>query len=238
MHMMYHFIFTVFSNQCYLFHFKDPLPPYVRPWQDPIPPLTQPVNTRIQFPTEDESSGIVIVGCRGPKSQDFYGMTAVEVVCEYLTDTSVAPLQRELVEISQPFCSDVGYQHIEFPESVLYIKASNVATEKLQGCKEKIEEVLANIAEGKEAIDMKRMASVIHRQVLTAKEAYENKPHETLAFMAIGDVLYSQKPGDFQQGARKIERLKNLGGEPAEFWANFIKNYFLSKSTVSVSIIY
>lgn len=217
------------------FYSKDPLPPYVRPWQDSIPPLLEPVNTRVQFPTEDESSGIVIVGCRGPKAQDYYEMTAVEVICEYLTDTSVAPLQRDLVEIPEPFCSGVGYSHIEFSESVIYIKASNVATEKLESCKEKIVEVLAGISKGKEDIDMKRMASVIHRQILTAKEAYENKPHETLAFMAIGDVLYSQKPGDFQQGARKIERLKELGKEPEAFWANFIKTYFLSKSTVSVS---
>ena len=207
----------------------------MKPWQDPIPSLPQPVDTRIQFPTEDESSGIVIVGCRGPKARDFYGITAVEVISEYLTDTSVAPLQRELVEISEPFCSDVGYCQIEFSESVLYIKANNVATEKLQGCKEKIQEVLAGIAEGKEAIDMKRMAAVIHRQILSAKEAIENKPHETLAFMAIGDILYSQKSEDFQERARKIDQLRNLAKEPAVYWANFVKNYFLSKSTVSVS---
>ena len=34
-------------------------------------------------------------------------MAALQVLMEYLTDTSVAPLQRDFVEMEDPFCSKV-----------------------------------------------------------------------------------------------------------------------------------
>ena len=72
---------------------------------------------------------------------------------------------------------------------------------------------MGNIATGKEPIDMKRMESVIHRQVLhelnkAGNSGYsvlivimmtlchmsqlEDSGHETFAFLCIGDFLYSQ----------------------------------------------
>ena len=36
-------------------------------------------------------------------------MSAVESMIQYLCDTSVAPLQRELVEVPEPYCSMVPY---------------------------------------------------------------------------------------------------------------------------------
>ena len=37
---------------------------------------------------------------------------------EYLTDTPVAPLQRELVEVQDPYCSDVEVLQLENKMSV------------------------------------------------------------------------------------------------------------------------
>ena len=45
---------------------------------------------------------MVCVAWRGPSALDRYSFTAVGVLLEYLTDTPVAPLQRELVEVSWP----------------------------------------------------------------------------------------------------------------------------------------
>ena len=35
-------------------------------------------------------------------------MSAIMVLMEYLTDTAVAPLQRDFVEVPEPFCSQVA----------------------------------------------------------------------------------------------------------------------------------
>ena len=50
--------------------------------------------------------------------------------------------------------------------------------------------LLQNLSSGTEAIDMKRMGSVIHRRILEALNNMEDQPHETFAFMCIGDFLY------------------------------------------------
>ena len=39
--------------------------------------------------------------------QEYYDLAALDILMQYLTDTSAAPLQKELVEIEDPFCSDV-----------------------------------------------------------------------------------------------------------------------------------
>ena len=39
-------------------------------------------------------------------------MTSILVLMEYLTDTAVAPLQRDFVEIEDPYCNRVNILHL------------------------------------------------------------------------------------------------------------------------------
>lgn len=106
-----------------------------RPWQSLIPPLVESADLELPYPAEDEAVGMVRVGWRGPKAkvseavwrgqsalavsppphtpatQDRYKLTAVETLLSYLCDTSVAPLQKNMVEVALPFCSKVGCVH-------------------------------------------------------------------------------------------------------------------------------
>ncbi len=78
-----------------------------RPWQSPVPPLTDTVTRDIPFPTAEMEDGIVRVCVRGPSALDRYAMAAAGVVMEYLSDTPVAPIQRDLVEVST-FVTDIS----------------------------------------------------------------------------------------------------------------------------------
>lgn len=211
------------------------MPPYDRPWQTPVPPLGESIEKVIKFPTEDEESGSILIGCRGPACCDHYSLSALSVLLDYLTDTSIAPLQRELVEIPDPYCSDISCDVLEFLESSLLIKAENVPFEKLSATKDKIKEVLRNLADGKEAIDMKRLGVVIHRKILDTKNRFENRPHDTFAFGILGDFLYSSKPEDLQTRLNTIQYLEKLRQEPVDYWVNFLKRYFISSPSVVVS---
>ncbi|KAK3733082.1 hypothetical protein QZH41_008418 [Actinostola sp. cb2023] len=212
---------------------KKALSPYTRPWQNPVPPPDNS-NISIQFPTEDETSGMVLVGCRGPGSNNRHDLAAISVIMDYLTDTPIAPLQKHLVEIPEPYCSDVRYNLIEHSESCLYIKADNVATDKLVATKEKMLEVLQGIADGTEQIDMERMAAVINRLILDDKDKIENDPHDTLADLAIFDFLYSQNVGELEQRTKFIEECKRLKSESADYWASLVDRYFISANIVTV----
>ncbi|XP_015753163.1 PREDICTED: uncharacterized protein C05D11.1-like [Acropora digitifera] len=214
---------------------KKALPPYERPWQSSVPPVSQNVEKVVKFPTEDEESGSILFGFRGPPGMDRYNVSAVSVMLDYLSDTSIAPLQRELVEIQDPFCSDISCDVLEFSETSLLLKAANVPFEKLSATKDKIKEVLGNIADGKEAIDMKRMSVVIHRKILETKDKFEKNPHDTFADIIIGDFLYSSKPEELQARANVIQDLEKLQSEPVNFWVSCLNKYFvLSPSVVIV----
>ena len=180
--------------------------------------------------------GSVLVGFRGPQCQDRYSLNALSVLLDYLSDTSIAPLQRELVEISDPFCSDISCDVLEFSRSCFVIKAENVPFEKLSAAKEKIREVLQNLADGKEALDMKRMAVVVHRKILDVKNRFENHPHDTFADALVADFLYSSKPEDLQTALSIVQDLEKLSREPVGFWLAFFRTYCTSAACVVVSL--
>lgn len=153
---------------------------------------------------------------------------------DYLTDTSIAPLQKHLVEIPDPYCNDVGYEMIEHPQSCLYIQADNVAAEKLTATKDKIHEVLLEIASGREKIDMDRMASVINRLILDAKDKIENHSHDTFADYMIFDFLYSKSCDQLEPRTKQIAELKSLASESADYWAKLVEQYFVTAPVVTV----
>ncbi|XP_048587317.1 uncharacterized protein C05D11.1 isoform X1 [Nematostella vectensis] len=210
------------------------LPPHVRPWQDPVPPLPVTTDVTIPFPTEDESSGMVLLGCRGPPSSDRRHMAAMQIMLDYLTDSSISPLQKNLVEIADPFCSDVGYQVIEHSECCVYIKAMDVPSDKLSGARQKIIEVISSIADGSEALDMTRMATVIHRVILDTKDKIENDPHDTFADLVIYDFLYSHSSKELEKRADFIHELTSLQSEGEQYWKEFLKSYFVKAPLVMV----
>ena len=69
--------------------------------------------------------------------QDRYNFTAMGSLLEYLTETSVAPLQRDLVEVSDPFCSDVQQLVLENAVSCVGFTLVGMPTEKLDKVKDK-----------------------------------------------------------------------------------------------------
>lgn len=107
----------------------------------------------------------------------------------------MAPLQKEFVEIPDPYASKVAYNIYENSESVLYVLFENVPKEKINKVKSQLITVLKTIVD-KEDIDMKRLHSVIHRHKLESLSNYENNPHQTLAFMIIGHMLYGKTKDD------------------------------------------
>lgn len=68
-----------------------------------------------KYPTDSEDSGLIMVGWRGPRiltSKGFYEFTACCILLRYLSDTPIAPFQQALVEIENPFASDVCIIHM------------------------------------------------------------------------------------------------------------------------------
>lgn len=55
---------------------------------------------------------------------------------------------------------------------------------------------MAIIILGEEKIDMQRMKTIIERNILEYVTNLENNPHDTIAFIMIGDLLYGDNAFD------------------------------------------
>ncbi|XP_077994627.1 uncharacterized protein C05D11.1-like [Glandiceps talaboti] len=213
---------------------KGGLPPYTRPWQNSVPSLDGAVDKVVPYACDDEINGMVYMAWRGPQAKDLYLMSANMILLEYLTDTAVAPLQRDFVEIDDPYCSKVRYSVIENTESCFYVKFDNVPCAKLQLIKEKMLAVLKLIADGTEAIDIKRLNSIIHKQVLEALNNMEDKPHDTFAFIIIGDALYGDTQEDLEGRLNQITDFKKLSQEPVDFWTQLLDKHYIKQPCVTI----
>lgn len=119
----------------------------VRPWTTPVPPLTKSENIRIKYPSDEEDCGIVNFAWRGPLcTVENLKLTACSVLLRYLSDTSVSPLQREFVEIPDPYASQISFGITENWVSLLYFSFENVPMEKIDLVDDKLRGILENIA--------------------------------------------------------------------------------------------
>ncbi|GLH01355.1 Presequence protease, mitochondrial [Gryllus bimaculatus] len=209
--------------------------PFSRPWQSPVPALTESVDLRVPYPCDEEDNGMVYIAWRGPSAvKELYRMCACSVLLKYLTDTSVSPLQKEFVEIEDPYASKVCYSLAENSESMLYLMFENVPNDKLNFVKGRLTQILGALASGDEKLDMKRLRTVIHRQILESLSHLETSPHEGVAFMIIGDMLYGNTKEDLDHRLNQVEDLRIMENEPEEFWINLLKRYLVDAPSVTV----
>ncbi|XP_039445648.1 uncharacterized protein C05D11.1-like [Culex pipiens pallens] len=217
---------------------KGALPPFTRPWQTPVVPVAESQTLKIVYPADEEDCGLVNVAWRGPKATTQYEeLTACSVLLRYLSDTSVSPLQREFVEIEDPYASRVGYNIAENAESLLYISFENVLLGKIDAIHPKLQQVLGKIGTGEEKIDMKRMASVLERYILEALSNLESNPHDDVAFHVIGDVLYGEVEKDFDGRLNTNRCLQALKDKDEEFWRSLLNKYLVEPKSVVVQAV-
>ncbi len=86
---------------------------FERPFQTKVPPLKSPQHASIVCPADDESKGVVEMAWLGPSATELYNVTALLVLFDYLTETSVAPLKKDFVQTDDPYCSAVCASIIE-----------------------------------------------------------------------------------------------------------------------------
>eukprot|EP00698_Gefionella_okellyi_P009668 TRINITY_DN2477_c0_g1_i3.p1 TRINITY_DN2477_c0_g1~~TRINITY_DN2477_c0_g1_i3.p1 ORF type:complete len:857 (+),score=228.50 TRINITY_DN2477_c0_g1_i3:509-3079(+) len=162
-----------------------PLTAMQRPWSTPVPPLSDSVLSQIQFPSDDESSGVVIVAWRSFGYADFTQRLALQALMKYLSDTAVSPLRRALVDTDDAICTAIHTSEIESSASVQLLMFEDVPTEKLGDLKKRLFDVLRTTT-----IDMARMTDVVTRLRIRHLNALETQANRTVAGAVIGHFLY------------------------------------------------
>ncbi|XP_023340158.1 uncharacterized protein C05D11.1 [Eurytemora carolleeae] len=139
----------------------------------------------------------VFVGVlRGPEvTKDLIGMYSLVVLLEYLTESSVSPLQAAFVEVTDPLASNVGYSFIENSESTFYLTFDNVPREKQSSLVSELDRVLTSLQSGRIPWDTERMENVIQRRILE------------------------------QVSQVSVREYKKLTSQPTSFWIKLLDQY-------------
>uniref|UniRef100_A0A224ZBQ4 Zn dependent peptidase n=1 Tax=Rhipicephalus zambeziensis TaxID=60191 RepID=A0A224ZBQ4_9ACAR len=208
--------------------------PFTRPWQKPVPPITGPLESTVPYPCDDDDHGLVYVAFRGPPLKVLEDIAALLVMQDYLTDTSVSPLQKLFVETEDPYCSMVKSSFIENKESCFYFAFENVSKGKLKTVKSILIKALTDIANGTIPLDIERMAVVIQRRRLRILNQIESAPHESIANSVIMDFLYGNTPEDLRNRVNQIPIFMSLLKRDKQFWVQLLKKYMVDNKAICV----
>ncbi|KAH6952375.1 hypothetical protein BKA56DRAFT_738513 [Ilyonectria sp. MPI-CAGE-AT-0026] len=111
----------------------------------PPPALNESKIVTAELPEEDETVGEILVGFFGPNCIDTTASSALNALLTYLCGSSVSILKNVIVE-REKLASSIIYEVEPLPNSVIWLKTTGVATEKL-GCVEKrLFELLKEVA--------------------------------------------------------------------------------------------
>lgn len=141
---------------------------------------------QILYPSDIEDCGLVVVGYLGPDVEDCRTCSDLEILLHYLTETSISPLRKEMIEIDDPFASNIKFTVKRFSPSLLRLEFFNAPTKKIDGVLSKLEATLNKISE----IDMQRMQTIIHRDYIQNLSALEDISYEALNDFIIADTVY------------------------------------------------
>ncbi|XP_025203253.1 uncharacterized protein C05D11.1-like isoform X2 [Melanaphis sacchari] len=207
---------------------------YVRPWQSSIEPLTRSLNNAVLFPSDEETNGIISVGFRGPNCLKDY--IACDLLLKYLTDTPISPLPKEMVEIEDPFCTDVSFDMASHNEPSITISFENVPIEKMEAeiIPSKLDEVFNKLLVDDNYLDLTRLSTFIERNKLHIWSYLDNYPHEKLSTIIIEDFLYGKTSADLDQKLNKMSILRQIQEEDIMFWKEILKKYLINGNRVII----
>ncbi|EFR01668.1 cytoplasm protein [Nannizzia gypsea CBS 118893] len=210
----------------------SPSAPFKRPWIDSLQatPLQKSVVEKVEFPEEDESSGMVQIRFLGPNVKDRVQMSALNVILLYLAGSSASLLVHALVEEEQ-IASAVSYDTEERPHTEITFTLSSVATEELEAVERRFFEVLNNAMEME--IDLEYMRHCIRLHQRTWKFATETS---TASFTeaVITDFLFGERDGSTLESLEDLEEYEVLETWTDLEWRDYIRKWISNAHHVSI----
>ncbi|KAH0590626.1 hypothetical protein H2248_000757 [Termitomyces sp. 'cryptogamus'] len=218
---------------------KGPRPPgWKRPFVETPsanrPTIKETIKKTVQFPERDESMGEITLSFLGPAPNAFLERKALEILGTYLTSSATAPLNKEYIEIEQPFCGYIYFgentctTHVDL---VTYI--GSVPTEHLDKFDVKLRNSFQRIV--KEGIDMERMAMVLNREERQLRSKLESSKGDTFSGSIITDFLYGAVDGsDLKDSMDDIKQFDDLRSWSSELWTSLLQKYYIDTHPIVI----
>ena len=173
----------------------------------------------ICFPSQDYGDpGIVKLGIIGAALSDRISMHAEEILIEYFISTPVSPLYAELVHSVSPLCSDISFERLFYPQTVIVLSFTGTVDERYPEIKNKIVSVLNTTS-----IDIKRIRDLVRQKI--AKLSYDvetncfDKIHSIFTYHHLYQSLFSDNLLD---SLKFGELFRDLLSRDAAFWESML----------------
>jgi Zn-dependent M16 (insulinase) family peptidase len=208
---------------------------FVKPFMTKIEELKESVISNVKYSADSEETGNVMISFRGPKINEYLEINALDFIIRYLTNNILAPIRKEMIEIKDPYCSNIAYNLDEKKESFFYFYFCNVEYSKIENIKDKFFEVIKNVYDKEEEFNLNRIKDMIENDLISELYQLESSAEEILSDNLIVDYLYSNKNEDLDEYIDNTKRYKLLLNKPTSYWLGIIKKYMLDKKFVCVN---
>lgn len=189
-------------------------------------PLKEDIVKVVEFPETDESTGEVLISWIGPLGDDPLINTAVDLVGAAFTDSAISLFNKHLVEIDNPYATDIGYHTDDYYRTALNFTCNGVPTDKLQELGIKLKELIKSQTNAEE-FNLLYMRQIINQQRLKFISQTEKSP---VAFsdIAITDFIYGKPDGsDLAKWAQNLNEYDELLTWSSQQWCDLIREYFV-----------
>ena len=176
------------------------------------------------------------------------GIQALDILGTYLTSSTVAPLNKEYIEIESPmwyvgllfYCSTVSHeastyiymgQDTRATKIFLPIYIGSVPTELLDTFDEKLKASFQNIV--KTGIDMDRMRMVIDRDERQFRSKLESSKGDAFSDSLITDFLYGAEDGsDIKRTLEEDTWYAQLKAWDSKRWTDLLSKYYIDQHSI------
>ncbi|KAI6240727.1 Peptidase M16 domain containing protein [Aphelenchoides fujianensis] len=140
------------------------------------------------------------------RHEDVEYLYAVEVIGAYLTTTTSAPLQREIILIEEPFADSVSLETTELPRSLITVEFSGVSLDRVDELPDKFFDVL-RATTTKEALDSERIRNILQQGVKKIYASLDSDISSVIFYGLIGHQLFADRLDDQEQFERVMNPL-------------------------------
>jgi len=201
--------------------------PFVETPSAKAPKIEEDRVVTVEFPEKDESMGEVCVSWIGVPSSDFLTDKAIDILNSYLSDSAISPLQKALVEIDEPYATDIGFDTSDQTTTVINLNMSSVPVEKLDKVVGETKAVMRGIL--KDGIDMERMTMVLHREQRKLLNTLEKDASDALTYSLLSDFLFGKEDSsELPESLNDVKRFKKLLTWSASQWGDLLEKCVIS----------
>lgn len=220
---------------------KGEVEPFESHWNTELTPLEENVVEKIDYPNDEEAAGSVFIAWRGPSSiTEHETFVACTILLKYLCCGSISPIQRNMLEIEDPYATHISFQLYEHSQAMFLVKLSGVNLEKISEVDEKFMEILNAIADQTEEIDMKRMEIIIQSEFTEELNNLERQPYLTVFEKLLPTMIYAQENEDeelikerFFYDGLTVEML----AKSKDDWLELLQKYFIEGKHVTIEAV-